>query len=448
MQRRTFLQGLSAAGLLGLAPGATAWFDPLAAKGGGQNVLVYLFLRGGIDALHLMPPRSGADRLFYENRRGNLAIPAGSLLPLGATDWGLHPRAPELRARFDQGRLAIVQACGMSDAFSRSHFDAMAYIELGTPGSNAGNSGWIARYLGAASGLPSPILASAVGMAGTTPTSLIGGDETITASNAEDFRVDGFHWSWNNTDAGIAGHQAAHTRLLPLWTGSSSLESAGRRAAEALLYMRQIDFRAYHPTNAPTGYQAEGGAVYPSSGDGATLARQLRNIAQLVKLDLGMAVATVDYGGWDTHEGQGMPSSGFDYFGNRVEGLSQALEAFYRDLAGSSQGNLMQRVTVLIQSEFGRRFTPNASSGTDHGYGGLMLALGERVNGGLHGTFPGLADDQLFEGQDVDVTTDFRQVLAEALVRRQGFSAGSLPTVFPGLPALGGYQPLGVFQAG
>lgn len=448
LTRRDFLKGCCASALASGMPASLAWFDPAALKAmPGHPIVIVVFLRGGLDGLHFMPPWQGDDRVHYENRRGSLAIPQGQLLRLGSSDWSLHPRAAELHARFAQGRMALVHACGMPTFPTRSHFDAQASMEYGTPGLTGGSSGWLARYLAAESNLPAPLLGHAIGLSGTTPTSLIGADETLTTASAEEFRVDGFHWSWNNSDASVSGHAGAHLRLLPLWNGNGPFDAAGRRAAEALLYMREIDFRLYHASNAPTGYQPEGGAAYPTSGDGADLARQLRHLAQLIKLDLGLAAATLDYGGWDTHDSQGMPGAGYDYFGNRVEGFSRALDAFLRDLAGHSAGDLTQRVTVVVHSEFGRRFTPNASSGTDHGYGNLMMAFGGGVQGGLHGSFPGLADDQLFEGQDVDVTTDYRQVLAEALVKRQGLSAGALSSVFPSLAAVGGYQPRGVFTA-
>jgi len=149
-----------------------------------------------------------------------------------------------------------------------------------------------------------------------------------------------------------------------------------------------------------------------------------------------------------THEGQGLPQPGnpdhYDRYGIRLEGLSRALDAFYTDLSESSEGNLMNQVTIVVLSEFGRKVRGNQSSGTDHGYGNVMMALGGSVNGGFHGSFPGLDKASLFEGQDLEVTTDYRQVMAEALVRRMGFAPGNLEQVFPGL---GSYQPLGVFQA-
>ncbi len=455
MKRRTLLKGCGMAAGMSALPVA-AWFNPFAMHTRSQNeVLVYCFLRGGIDGLHLMAPISGPERGPYEGRRAGLAIPGDRLRPLSG-HWGLHPRvggatgdaigsAPKwLHALYNQQRLAIVQGVGMPSVVNRSHFDAQAFMDLGTPGSKTAAQGWLTRYLAVATGLPNALLSSAFGFAGVQPMALLGNDSAFTLNSAQEFRLDGFHWAWNETNSSLDSHQGAHHQLFPLWLGEQSdLAQAGRLAAEALAYLREIDFRPFHPDNAPTGYQIEGGAEYPNT----TLGTQLRNLAQLIKLDVGLAAATVDFGGWDTHEGQGMPNPGvsdhYDYYGNRVEELSRALHAFYTDLSQSTQGNLMQRVNVVVLSEFGRRVRSNASGGTDHGYGNLMMALGGRVNGGLHGEFPGLDDDSLFEGQDLSASIDYRQVLAEALVGRMGLAQADLGQVFPGLDS---YQPPGIFQ--
>lgn len=458
--RRDFLKGCCAAALGAGAGRAMAFFDPFVttgAKAQTGNVLVYLFLRGAIDGLHLLVPYSGGERAPYVTKRAGLAIPESRLRPIGASGWAWHPRAgggagdavgstPKwLQKLYNDGRLGVMHATGMPTA-NRSHFEAQAMMEMGTPGSTGSSSGWLARYLATASGTHTPVLAPAVGFSGNLQTSLIGANDAVSMRDAQSFRVDGFHWGWNDSDGDLANHAGAHTKLLPLWQGDSSLEVAGRTAAEALAFMRSKDFALQTPENAD-GYLPAGGAVYPSS-HGADLGRQLRNLAQIIRMpNNGLIAAAVDYGFWDTHESQGMPEPGnanqYDTFGNLTEGLGAALEAFQTDLNAAGQ---MQRVTVVIQSEFGRRFRPNESGGTDHGYANLMLALGNKVNGGqLHGTFPGLADGDLFEGQDVDVTTDFRQVLSEALVKRMGLPTNQVAQVFPGFAYTAGQTNL--FQA-
>ncbi|MEZ5464982.1 MAG: DUF1501 domain-containing protein [Lysobacteraceae bacterium] len=439
VSRRGFLKGCCAAAVASSVP-TMGWIDPARAGGVQHDVLVYLFLRGGIDGLHLVVPYAGSDRTAYESKRSDLAIPEDRLRRIGTSNWGWHPRvggatgdgvgvANKWLARlYEQNRVAIVHATGMSTTVTRSHFDAQAFIEFGTPGNKSSSQGWIARYLDNDANMPAPMLSNAFGFGSTLQTSLYGRTDAISIASGQDFRLDGFHWSWNDSDSGINGHHGAHMRVLPLWQGISPLEQSGRAAADALEYMREIDFELQSGGN-PDGYAPGGGAVYPDGGLGG----QLRNIAQLVKLDMGLTVAAVDYGFWDTHEGQGMPNPGvaghYDAFGNLTEGLSRALDAFYTDLHAAG---LMDRVTVVIQSEFGRRFRPNDSGGTDHGYGNVMMALGNRVNGGFHGVFPGLDDASLFEGQDVDVTTDFRQIIGEALVKRMGVSTGGVGNIFPG----------------
>jgi uncharacterized protein (DUF1501 family) len=447
MKRRSFIKGCCLAAGAGAMP-AAAFFNPLqTGRGSGHDVLIYLYLRGGIDGLHLVVPYAGLERVAYEQRRGNMIIDGNRLRPI-STDWALHPRAgggpgdpvdstPRwLQRLWLENRLAIVQGAGMPTHLSRSHFDAQAWMDLGTPGNKNTAQGWLTRYLQQATNLPEALLSHAFGFSSTQPLPLIGADQAFTIGSAQEFRVDGFHWSWHQSNPDIVGHEGAHHRLFPLWQqGSTDLDEAGRLAADALQLMREMDFGAYQP---------EGPASYPDS----RLGTQLRNLAQLIKADSGVVAATLDYGGWDTHQGQGIPNPGnpnhFDYYGNLVQGLAEAVDAFYTDLASSAQGNLMNRVSIVMLSEFGRNVTGNQSAGTDHGYGNLMLALGGAVNGGqFYGEFPGLDKASLFENQDLDTSTDFRQVLSEALVSRLGFPAAHLEQIFPSLDS---YQPLGIFQ--
>lgn len=467
--RRDFLKGCCAAAIGAGTGRAMAFFDPTGLAGGKSaatgDVLVYVFLRGAMDGLHMVVPWSGPNRVSYEAKRGSMAIPTSRLRRIGTTEWAWHPRAGGgtgdavgtpakwLQKLYSTNRLGIVHATGMPTP-NRSHFEAQAMMELGTPGATGTSNGWLARYLMAASGLPTPVIAPAYGFGSNLQTSLVGLDEAVGFSDASQFRVDGFHWGWNDDASSIANYQPAHTHLYPLWSGNSSLERAGRDAADALEFMRTFNFTPYHATNNPGGYQPGGGAAYPSGSFGA----QLRNLAQMLKspLKAGLVAAALDHGFWDTHEGQGMPNPGvaghWDWYGNLVEELGQALDAFYADLNATpiaGVGTLMDQVTVIVQSEFGRRFLPNASAGTDHGYGNIMFALGNRVRGGqMHGTFPGLDDLSLYEGQDVAVTTDYRQVLSEALVDRMGLAPNALAQVFPGFSYASGASAPNVFNPG
>ena len=202
--RRDFLKGCCA-GALALGSGAAfGWFDPLRAKAGHHGeILIHLFLRGGIDGLHLLAPQAGPERTRYAALRGGLAIPAERLRPIAGTDWGWHPRAGGgtgdavgtpakwLQALYQQNRLAIVQATGMSTLVNRSHFDTQSFIELGTPGERGTANGWVARLL-AVDNPDAGLLAPALGMSSNQQTALIGAD-AITLASAQEFRVDGFH---------------------------------------------------------------------------------------------------------------------------------------------------------------------------------------------------------------------------------------------------------------
>jgi hypothetical protein len=288
--------------------------------------------------------------------------------------------------------------------------------------------------------LPATVPLPAASMGSLTASSLLGSTDAITMASGSDFRLDTFHWSWQDDDPahGVVG---AVTRMNALWTGNTFMELAGADTLGSLALLRPVDFNPYDANNHPNGYQPSGGANYSinyNSGFGA----QLRNVAQLVKLNLGLRAVTIDLGNWDTHNGQGNPSQSYDWFGNQVESLSQGLAAFYTDLSSDGSGNLMNRVSVLVVSEFGRRVLENADSGTDHGYGNVMLALGGSVNGGaVYGNFPGLDNASLYQGTDVAVTTDYRQVISEALIRRM-----ANPNVYYVFPGYSGYTPLGIFQ--
>jgi uncharacterized protein (DUF1501 family) len=447
INRRDFIKGCcAAAATSGIAPNAfAAGFEPSAAT---DDTLVVVFLRGGVDGLSLVPPVGGADRTPYEQARPTLKVPTsgtGAALALANTGgaWGLHPRASALHALYQSNRLAVILGAGqINQPVTRSHFDSQANMEVGMGGQQGSGVGWLTRHLVSA-GLPSNVAIPSVCMGSITATSLLSSTETITLGSGSDFRLDSAPWGWNSADnyqpnpapAGFAGF----VETLPqLWNASGDpLERAGRRTIDSLALMRPINYGLYNAGSNAGGYQPAGGANYGSNA----LGTQLRNIAQMVKAGLGLRVAAVDFGGWDTHDGQGNPANSYDYFGNQVQILSDALGAFYTDLSAGAT-NYMNKVSVVVMSEFGRRVNENDSGGTDHGYGNVMLALGGSVNGGrTFGTFPGLSSGALFEGADVGVTTDYRQVLSEALIRRLGN-----PNVYYAFPGYSGYAPMGVFQ--
>jgi uncharacterized protein (DUF1501 family) len=446
--RRDFLKGCCVAAVAGGAGSrAQAYFapPPLIPATASDDTLVVVFLRGAMDGLSLLPPGAGSPfRGDYEANRSATRVPTsgtGAALALPNTTWALHPRATALQSLYQQNHLAFIVAAGQMqpDPVVRSHFEAQSNLEFGLGGGAGSGMGWLTRHL-LSGGLPATVPLPATSMGSITASSLLGSTDAITMASGSDFRLDTFHWSWQNDDAahGLVG---AVTRMNDLWTGGTLLEVAGADTLGSLALLRPIDFNPYDPTNHPNGYQPAGGANYPlnyNSGFGA----QLRNIAQLIKLDVGLRAVTIDLGNWDTHNGQGNPTQSYDWFGNQVESLSQGLAAFYTDLANDASGNFMQRVNVLVVSEFGRRVLENADAGTDHGYGNVMLALGGAVNGGaVYGNFLGLDNNNLYQHTDVAVTTDYRQIISEALIRRM-----ANPNIYYVFPGYSGYAPLGIFQ--
>lgn len=430
MNRRDFLRTSSLA-TLAVGAGAhtrIALASPDAATG---DVLVFVYLRGGIDGLSLVTPIAGEIRTQYEQARTATRVPAtgsNAALALGGSGWGLHPRASGLHGLFQANRLAVVHAVGMiHEPVTRSHFEAQAYMEYGLNG-QSGSQGWLTRHL-ISGGLPANVAIPAVSAGAITATSLLASTETITMANLQQFRLNTGPWSWNHSSQGTPAGALGFAEILPrLWQGSDVLERKGQQAHDALAIIRPIAGETYTPGN---------GADYPSGAFGD----QMKMLANLIKRqELGLRIATVDVGGWDTHNGQGNPTQSYDYFGIQVEQLSRGLTAFYTDLNGAGAGNHAGRVSVIVLSEFGRRVLENDAGGTDHGFGNMALALGGPVNGGVYGTFPGLGTNQLFERADVGVTTDYRQILAECLLRRLGNPY--LGHVFPGLDT---YTPLGLF---
>jgi len=450
INRRDFLKGCSVAALAGSASGqALAYFSPpdVLPAVATQDTLVIVFLRGAMDGLSLLPPAAASPfRAAYEAARTNTRIPVsgtGAALSLnGTTTWALHPRATGLRSLFNQNRLAFVVGAGQTqpNPVIRSHFDAQANLEFGFGGGTGTNIGWLTRHL-ASGGLPAVVPLPAASMGNITASSLLGSSDAITMNSASDFRLDGFHWSWEEDDP-AEGLVGAVSRMHALWNGNATqLEAAGVDTLASLDLLRPINFGLYNATSNPGGYQPTGGANYDIEYNQG-FADQLRNVAQLIKSNLGLRVATIDLGNWDTHVGQGNPTQSFDWFGNQVSSLSDGLSAFYTDLASSASGNLMQRTSVIVVSEFGRRVQENADSGTDHGYGNVMMVLGGSVNGGqVYGSIPGLDTAQLYQGTDVAVTTDYRRIASEALIRRMGN-----PNIYYVFPGYSGYTPMGVFQ--
>jgi len=432
LNRREFLKGCCATAAVGAAGPALLFSDPAYAAVNPYDTIVHVFLRGGIDGLNLVPPVSGNDRIHYEQARPNLQIAATGTygaLPLtlaggAATGFGLHPSATGLRDLWNDGRLAIVHGCGLLTSVTRSHFDAQLYLDLGTPGQKGSGSGWITRAWNTQPGATGLEVMPELAVNSRTPTNLLGATQALSMSSPADFALNAGAWAWQKrrTDS-PAGLLGVNETLEKIWTGRNQMEMDGARADHALRVIAQQPY-----------------ATVPATWPDNNFSRQLWTVAQSIRFNLGMRYAAVDLGGWDTHDGQGTAGAGYSYYQNKIAELSQALSALYADLAA---GGEIGRVTIVVQSEFGRRVKQNGSGGTDHGYGNPLLVLGGAVNGRrFYGTWAGLDPAVLADYfGDVPVTTDHRRVLSELLIRRMGNN--KLGAVFPGY---GGYAPLGIVQ--
>ena len=367
------------------------------------DVFILIFLRGGMDGLHVVPPFGDSD---YYNARPNLRVNApdgrGQIRGVDLDGFfGLHPNAEPLKKHFDAGRLAIVHASGSPDA-SRSHFEAMQTMERGVADGNTIASGWLARHLNDFStGNTSPMRAIAIG--DVLPKSLGGALQATAVRTIGEFRLDdSLVWS--------SAFRATLTSLYDRAEGP--IAEAGRDTMELLKKLDKL---------SPETYQPENGAVYPERSQNG-LAGGLKEIAQLIKEGAGLEVAVLELGGWDAHHGQ----ISVPFFDGLITQLSTAVDAFATDL-----GDHLDRVTLVAMSEFGRCVRENRSLGTDHGRATAMFILGGHIAGGkVYGEWPTLARDQLVEARDVRVTTDYRDILGEIVLKRIGNPA--LETVFPG----------------
>ncbi|MCU0491151.1 MAG: DUF1501 domain-containing protein [Chloroflexaceae bacterium] len=421
LSRREFLVGCSAAiaALAGSRVTNLVFANP--ADTTARDILVVVFLRGGCDGLNLVAPTGDRN---YADARPVVRVPnsgsgAGISInnAIAPVDFRLHPRAASLKELYDSRNLAIVHACGLTND-TRSHFDAMDYMEAGL-NDDKNSNGWLVRHLNSISA--SGIM-PAVSALGSVPKSLRGSSQALSINDVNNFRLQGNSTTYTN-------QQQEALRAMYAAAGSP-IHQVGLSTLDAINTVNSKIAR--DSQNRPLPYTPEAGAVYPTQY-GTSLGNALRIVAQLIKMDVGLQVATVDYGGWDTHGDQNR------FFGNLVEGLALAMHAFYNDM-----NRYASRLTVAVVSEFGRRLKENQSAGTDHGHGNVMFVMGGYVNGGkMYGSWPGLATEQLDNRVDLAITTDYRAVLAEILSQR--LANPNVAEVFPrfSVPA----QPLDIVRA-
>jgi uncharacterized protein (DUF1501 family) len=397
--RRYFLKS-SALAMFGVGA-APAWLTRAVyaadAPSPRKKTLVVIFQRGAMDGLNAVIP-FGEQR--YYDLRPSISIPKPDGSDQSAIDldgfFGLHPSLKPLAPIYQSGKLAIVEAAGSPDP-TRSHFDAQDYMESGTPGRKATNDGWLNRAL-PPSKEKSPVRAVALGP--SLPRALRGRNEAVAINNLSDFQI---------RDA----RSSATFEDMYAGTVDKVLNGTGRETFEAVKLLQSIQKQAYVPQN---------GAKYPNG----RLAQSLQQIARLIKAGVGMEVAFADMGGWDTHVNEVGLKPVDGPISNLLREFGAALAAFYQDM-----GDRMADVCVVTMSEFGRTAKENGNRGTDHGHANVMFAFGGDIKGGkVYGDWPGLGNEQLYEGRDLEVTTDFRDVLGECVAKQLGNS--NVKSVFPG----------------
>jgi uncharacterized protein (DUF1501 family) len=408
MDRRYFLKssgiGLASFGFMAAAPEFLHQFATAqsAFKGyGKKKVLVTIFQRGAVDGLNMVVPHGESQ--YYAIRR-NIAIPQPGKTN-GAIDldgfFALHPSMRSFEAFWKNKQLAVIHSAGSPDN-TRSHFDAQDYMESATPGYKGTKDGWLNRVLqGTAKKDESPF--RAVALTQSLPRSLYGKAPSVAMTNLSDFSIKAGLYT-SDLKGGFEGIYQQNVK--------DSLGETGKETFEAVNFLKQAN---------PAQYKPENGAVYPASA----LGRSLQQIAQMIKAGIGLEVAFAEMGGWDTHSGQSFgnnPSQG--QLANLLRDFSNAIAAFTTDL-----GKRMDDVIVLTMSEFGRRAAENGTRGTDHGHGNAMFVLGNSVKGGkVYANWKGLKPEALDSG-DLAVTTDFRDVFAEAAFKHMG--SRDLGKLFP-----------------
>jgi uncharacterized protein (DUF1501 family) len=369
----------------------------------GKKQFVVLFQRGAADGLNIVVPFGEPN---YYRLRPTIAIPqprhGGSDAAIDLDGFfGLHPSLAPLEPLFHQNQLAIVHAAGSPDP-TRSHFDAQDFMESGTPGVKATEDGWLNRAIEVAPEQnASPF--RAVAMGANLPRMLHGSASAIALPDLRQFKV-------MPQTAGMGAAVEGGFEAMYAQTVDHALHGTGTETFEAIDMLRKVDPSKYAPDN---------GAQYPTS----RLGQNLQQIGQLLKANIGVEVLFVDCGGWDNHVNEGGVQG---QLSNLLKDLGQGLGAFHQDM-----GDRMQDVVVVTMSEFGRTAKENGNRGTDHGHANCMFVMGGDVKGGrVYGNWPGLADHQLNEGRDLALTTDFRSVLGEVLVKHVGVT--DVKAVFPG----------------
>jgi uncharacterized protein (DUF1501 family) len=389
MKRSAFLKGAGLA-LFGIGVGGVPTFIAKAANSFKEQklykkgkILVCVFQRGAMDGLMAVTPFTDQ---FLKAARPTIFMEAGAGKPLIDLDgrFGLHPAMKNFEPLFREKKLAIVHGIG-SPNNTRSHFDAQDFMESGTPFKKGTSSGWLNRAVGLLGHDATPL--RAVSITSSLPRSLYGDNPALAINNLQDFAIQ------------MKGNSKATSMVSKSFedlydqTSSTLLKETGKESFDAMKMLQKTNTKNYQPSN---------GAIYPTSA----LGNSLKQIAQLIKMNVGLEVAFAEHGGWDTHFNQGTDQG---VFARNAADLSNSIAAFWTDL-----GQLQDDVTLMSMTEFGRTVKQNGTNGTDHGRGSCNFIIGNNVDGGkVHGLVKPLSIDNLEDGRDLAVTTDFRAVFSE-----------------------------------
>ncbi|WP_052430187.1 DUF1501 domain-containing protein [Sporocytophaga myxococcoides] len=352
-----------------------------------RETIVIVFLRGGMDGLNFLAPVD--DSHYRAARGGKMALQEDALKinqNLVQADFRLHPEAYALKELYENKSLALIHAAGLTNG-TRSHFEAQDLMELGSNSDKNLSQGWLTRYL---QSFHKGNIVPAYAIGSIPPASLLGSMEQMNITEMKNLSLD-FGPDLINMLSEMYG------------AGNSLVHRSGKGALQNIAHIAKsskgLSFDSYTPDKS---------ADYYSSWPGEELSSSFKTVAQLIKMEAGLKIATIDYDGWDMHDNQEWK------FPRWIQALSWNLNAFYNDIHAYHK-----KVTIVLMTEFGRRLKANKSGGTDHGHGSVMMVLGGNVNGGnMYGSWPGLANEQLDNGVDLAVTTDYRTVLSEIMVKR------------------------------
>lgn len=408
LTRRQFLRAGAGASAAALAvPYFPEWLPRVVLAetyAGERDVIVSIFLRGGADGLSLCVPFADAS---YYTSRSTIAIPrpdaASPQRGTALDDFFAFPQAmTPLLPAYQAGELLVIHAAGQIND-SRSHFDAQRYMEVGKAADPTVITGWLGRHLASVPSMRSDAPLRGLGLYPGLRKTLVGAPKTLPIDRPE-VRIGG--------SAGTLAERLAFLQTVYA-NEPDPLRTKALDALAASATLTSLNINGYVPAN---------GAVYQDNA----FATGLRSVAALIKADVGIEAAQVDLNGWDTHAGQD-PLAGSMFV--TMTTLAQAMAAFHADVVAPGD----HRVTVVAVSEFGRNVVENGSGGTDHGRATVMFVMGKGIAGGrvLVNAWPGLARENLDTGQDLKVTLDYRDVLAEILTKR--LANDKLSFVFPGL---------------